>query len=246
MTTGIPRTPSCWRWREMLERLRHDAFVGGDHEEREVYARRAGHHGPYEVLVTGNVHDTDDRAAAEVERVKFRSMVIPRRRSSASRSMARPVSASTRPTCHGRCGRQFRRSCGHPRPPRPELQRRQLGAFAEVVSDVAGQQSAMRLRMTPAQARQVRAWIDQRAEIRLGIRRQVGRSMARRAGEGAALLVLKARPPSTGSGVPSRTHASAPARSKRAHQLPEHPEAQRLQLAPGAISSKPSASRSRS
>ena len=59
---------------EVLARLRHDRVVGGDDEERDVDARRAGDHRPHELLVTRDVHEGEDRSApsrvgeAEVDR----------------------------------------------------------------------------------------------------------------------------------------------------------------------------------
>ena len=81
---------------EMLARLRHDAFVGRDDEQREVDPRRAGDHRAHERLVAGHVDDADrpdvHRAASGA---KPRSIVMPRRFSSGSRSVSTPVRART-------------------------------------------------------------------------------------------------------------------------------------------------------
>ena len=59
---------------EVLARLRHDRVVGGDDEERDVDARRAGDHRPDELLVPRDVDEGEDRSAplrvgeAEVDR----------------------------------------------------------------------------------------------------------------------------------------------------------------------------------
>ena len=45
--------------REVLARLRHHAFVGGDDEQREVDAADAGEHVLDEALVAGHVDDAD-------------------------------------------------------------------------------------------------------------------------------------------------------------------------------------------
>ena len=89
VTTGMPdRHTQVLQDGEMLGGLRHDALVGGDDQQREVDARRAGHHGAHEVLVPGHVHDARPPGRRRSSRgAKLRSMVIPRRRSSASRSI---------------------------------------------------------------------------------------------------------------------------------------------------------------
>ena len=47
---------------EVLARLRHDGVVGGDGEEDEIHALRAGHHRPDELLVAGHVDEREDDA----------------------------------------------------------------------------------------------------------------------------------------------------------------------------------------
>ena len=42
---------------EMLARLRHDATVGGHHQQHEVDAINARHHGSYKIFVTRNIHN---------------------------------------------------------------------------------------------------------------------------------------------------------------------------------------------
>ena len=54
--------------REVLARLRHHAFVGGDDEQRDVDSRRAGDHRAHEGFVPGNVDDADRADAVEHER----------------------------------------------------------------------------------------------------------------------------------------------------------------------------------
>ena len=54
--------------REMLARLRHHAFVGGDDEQREIDSRRAGDHRAHERLVTRDVDDADRADPLEHER----------------------------------------------------------------------------------------------------------------------------------------------------------------------------------
>ena len=52
----------------MLARLRHHALVGGDDEQREVDAGRAGDHRAHERLVARDVDDADRADAVERER----------------------------------------------------------------------------------------------------------------------------------------------------------------------------------
>ena len=54
--------------RDMFARLRHDAFVSGDDEEREIDAGRAGEHRAHERLVAGNVDDAGHTDVRQVER----------------------------------------------------------------------------------------------------------------------------------------------------------------------------------
>ena len=69
VSATTPRvTPSMLEDREVLARLRHDAFVGGDDEQRDVDARRAGDHRADERLVAGHVDDADGADAVEHER----------------------------------------------------------------------------------------------------------------------------------------------------------------------------------
>jgi hypothetical protein len=51
---------------EVLAGLGHDRVVGGDDQDREVHAGRAGEHVPDELLVAGHVHDAQ-AYGAEVE-----------------------------------------------------------------------------------------------------------------------------------------------------------------------------------
>jgi hypothetical protein len=51
----------------VLTRLRHDSFVGGDHEQRDVDAARAGHHRPDERFVSRHVHNPDRTQAIQFE-----------------------------------------------------------------------------------------------------------------------------------------------------------------------------------
>ena len=59
---------------EVLARLRHDRFVGGDHQQHGVDAADAGQHVPHEALVSRNVDEGDRRIAvaqigeAEIDR----------------------------------------------------------------------------------------------------------------------------------------------------------------------------------
>ena len=53
--------------RQVLDGLRHDAVVGGDDEEEQVDAGRAGDHGAHEALVTGDVDDAEPRARRQLE-----------------------------------------------------------------------------------------------------------------------------------------------------------------------------------
>ena len=50
--------------RDVLARLRHDAVVAGDHDQREIDPRRARDHGAHEPLVSRHV---DDRERARPE-----------------------------------------------------------------------------------------------------------------------------------------------------------------------------------
>jgi len=52
---------------EVLDGLRHDAVVGGHHEQEEVDAGGAGHHGAHEALVAGDVDHADPPAAGQLE-----------------------------------------------------------------------------------------------------------------------------------------------------------------------------------
>ena len=54
----------------MLLRLRHDAFVRGDDEQRDVDPGRAGEHVLDECLMAGNVDDARLDAAGQCERSK--------------------------------------------------------------------------------------------------------------------------------------------------------------------------------
>ena len=78
----------------MLARLRLDRFVGGDDEEDEVESGGAGEHVADEAFVAGDVDEAeaDDSSSRNA---KPRSMVMPRRFSSARRSGCVPVRAST-------------------------------------------------------------------------------------------------------------------------------------------------------
>ena len=50
--------------RQVLARLRHDAVVGGDHQQGEVDAAGAHQHGRDEALVAGHVDEAEVRAAS--------------------------------------------------------------------------------------------------------------------------------------------------------------------------------------
>ena len=50
---------------QVLARLGHDPVVGRHHQQKEVDAGGAGHHGLDETLVTGHVHDAQPAAAGE-------------------------------------------------------------------------------------------------------------------------------------------------------------------------------------
>ena len=79
----------------MLGRLRHPALVGGDDEQHGGHGPDAGEHGRDEPLVAGHVDERDLAARRSVVQAKPRSIVMPRRRSSAQRSGSMPVSART-------------------------------------------------------------------------------------------------------------------------------------------------------
>ena len=81
---------------EVLLGLRHDAVVGGDGEEHEIDAVRAGEHVPDEALVAGDVDDAARVPSGRSRWAKPRSMEMPRSFSSLSRSVSVPVSALTR------------------------------------------------------------------------------------------------------------------------------------------------------
>ena len=51
--------------REVLDGLRHHAVVGGDDQQEEVDARRAGDHGAHEALVPGHVDHAQPRAPGQ-------------------------------------------------------------------------------------------------------------------------------------------------------------------------------------
>ena len=48
---------------EVLARLRHHRFVGGDDQQHAVDAADAGQHRPHEALVAGHVDERDARVA---------------------------------------------------------------------------------------------------------------------------------------------------------------------------------------
>ena len=48
---------------EVLARLRHHRFVGGDDQQHAIDAADAGEHRPHEPLVTGHVDERDPRVA---------------------------------------------------------------------------------------------------------------------------------------------------------------------------------------
>ena len=52
---------------EVLDGLRHDAVVGGDHNERHVDAGGARDHVTHEALVPGNVHHADVPSVGKLE-----------------------------------------------------------------------------------------------------------------------------------------------------------------------------------
>lgn len=54
----------------MLFRLRHDAFIGGDHEERDVDSGRPGEHVADKPLVPGHIDDAGLDLIAQRERCK--------------------------------------------------------------------------------------------------------------------------------------------------------------------------------
>ena len=82
--------------RQVLARLRHDALVGGDDQQREVDAAGAGEHVLDEALVARHVDDARRCAAdGSVSQAKPRSIVMPRSFSSRRRSGSMPVSAWT-------------------------------------------------------------------------------------------------------------------------------------------------------
>ena len=80
-------TPSRSRIGEVLARLRHDAFVGGDEQQGDVDAARAGDHVADEALVAGHVDDRQLVPVGQVEQAKpssiesCRAPSPPRRRS---------------------------------------------------------------------------------------------------------------------------------------------------------------------
>ena len=53
--------------RHVLHGLRHHAVVGGDHQQEEVDAGGAGHHGAHEALVAGDVHDAQAAAPRQLQ-----------------------------------------------------------------------------------------------------------------------------------------------------------------------------------
>ena len=69
--------------REMLARLRHDAVVGGDHQQHEIDAGRAGQHVVHELLVPRHVDEAEHRAVrrrqvgeAEIDRDAARLLLL--------------------------------------------------------------------------------------------------------------------------------------------------------------------------
>ena len=59
--------------REVLARLRHDAVVGGDHEQHHVDAGGAGDHLAHEALVAGHVHHAHRRARSAARAARSRA-----------------------------------------------------------------------------------------------------------------------------------------------------------------------------
>ena len=53
--------------RHVLAGLRHHALVGRHHQEHQVDARRAGHHGSHEALVAGHVDHPEPQVVGQVE-----------------------------------------------------------------------------------------------------------------------------------------------------------------------------------
>ena len=81
--------------RQVLPRLRHDAVVAGDAQQRQVDAGRAGDHRADEALVARHVDDREAQAVAEVEHRVAELDGDAAGRSSSRRSVFVPVSAST-------------------------------------------------------------------------------------------------------------------------------------------------------
>ena len=81
---------------QVLGGLRHPALVGRHHEQHGGHRPDAGQHVRHEPLVAGHVHERQPlTATAASSQAKPRSIVRPRRRSSAQRSGSIPVSART-------------------------------------------------------------------------------------------------------------------------------------------------------
>jgi hypothetical protein len=55
---------------EVLDGLWHDAIIGRDHEQHEIYARGTGQHVVEEAFVAGNIHDADAATVRQGERSK--------------------------------------------------------------------------------------------------------------------------------------------------------------------------------
>ena len=62
IATTPRRTPSSSSSGKMLARLRHHRIVGGDHQQRGIDARCAGHHGVNESFMPGNIDECEARA----------------------------------------------------------------------------------------------------------------------------------------------------------------------------------------
>ena len=135
--------------REVLSRLRHHAFVGGNDEQGEVDARRAGDHRSNERLVTGNVDDADradalERERRETELDRDAAAFFLRQVDRCRRRSARAPASSFRDRCAPRCRGSRRSSACAQLVSLPRVERAKRPIVGEVLAHELPKQSLVR------------------------------------------------------------------------------------------------------
>ncbi len=94
---------------EVLDGLRHHAFIGGNDEQRDVNAARTCDHGPDERLVPGHVDHANGSKAVELQ---WRETQLDRDARAASPPAGgpyqRPSGRAPASSCRGRCVQPYR------------------------------------------------------------------------------------------------------------------------------------------